>query len=283
MTDVSLHQELIGLYRRACRLDITALKPGNVGLHSDSQEPTVKDFVRSAQTSTAPLMAPGLGLGERILGAVRVTRQAVDTNTNLGIILLISPLVQAVMNQGTARALEDSLATILKNTTVEDAASVYQAIRLAEPGGMGRKDEQDLFEEPTATLLEAMRIAASWDQVAAQYSNGFYDVFHFGVPRYTDLLEKWRDERWATTGLFLSYLAHFPDSLIARKSGILKAREISDMITPLQKEFCRSNSPDRYRARLMKIDGHLKRDRINPGTTADLVLTSIFAVGLMQL
>ena len=283
MTDVSLYQELINLYLRACRLDVQALKPGNVGLHSGSEGLEVKDFLHSAEASAGPLMKSGLGLGERILNAVRATHQAVGTNTNLGIILLISPLIQAVMNRGNTSFLEGSLTAVLKNTTVEDAVNVYQAIRLAKPGGMGCKDEQDLSEEPTVTLLETMQIAASWDQIAAQYSNSFYDIFHFGIPRYTDFLGKWRDERWATTGLFLSYLAYFPDSLIARKSGILKAREISDMITSLQKEFCRTNSPDRYRAWLIKIDGHLKRDRINPGTTADLVVASIFADSLMQL
>ena len=91
---------------------------------------------------------------------------------------------------------------------------------------------------------------------------------------------QWQDERWATTGLFLGYLARFPDSLVERKYGMLKAREISDMIVQLEKELCRSDSPGRYEAQLLKIDGHLKRDRINPGTTADLTVASVFAASL---
>ncbi len=275
----SLQQNLADLYKHACWLDQQALKPGNVGIHSATDELSVDDFLRSAEISAGPLVSKNYSLGERILWAIRATRQEVGTNTNLGIILLVAPLVQAYLEgQG-----DDSLAQILQNTTVEDAVQVYQAIRIAEPGGMGKKENQDVSEEPTVTLLNTMKIAAEWDRIADQYSNNFYDVYHFGIPRYESLLQQWQDECWATTGLFLGYLTRFPDSLVARKHGILKAHEISDMINPLEREFCRSDTPGRYEAQLLKIDGHLKRDRINPGTTADLTVASIFAAGLKLL
>lgn len=278
-----MRQHLIDLYRHACWLDMQALKPGNVGIHSGSDELVAEDFLQSAKVSAEPLAQPNLELGERIWQAVQATHEAVGTNTNLGIILLLAPLMQAMLENGTQQSLESSIVAILEKSTVEDAIQVYRAIRLAEPGGMGSKDNQDLFEEPTVSLLNTMKIAASWDRIADQYSNKFHDIFHFGMLRYDALLAQWGDERWATTGLFLGYLARFPDSLIERKYGVLKAREISDMIIPLEKELCRSDLPGRYEPQLLEIDGHLKRDRINPGTTADLTVASIFAAGLGQL
>ncbi len=279
----SLCHELAGLYKHVCKLDVQALKPGNTGFHSGTDKLKVEDFLRSAEVSAGPLTEPGLGLGERIWKSIQATHQAVGTNTNLGIILLIAPLVQAMIKKGDEHSLEDSLAEILQKSTVEDASKAYQAIRLAKPGGMGSKNNQDISEEPTVSLLKTMEIAASWDRIADQYSNNFHDIFYFGAPRYTALLKQWQDECWAATGLFLGYLVRFPDSLVARKFDVLKAREISDMITPLEKEFCRSSSPDRYEAQLMEIDNHLRRDQTNPGTTADLTLASIFVVGLRQL
>lgn len=279
----SLRQKLADLYKHVCKLDVQALKPGNIGLHSGAGKLEVEDFLHSAEVSAGPLTELDLGLGERIWKSIRATRQAVDTNTNLGIILLIAPLVQAWIKKRDERSLKDSLTEVLQKSTVEDAGKAYQAIRLAKPGGMGSKSNQDLSEEPTVSLLETMKIAASWDRIADQYSNNFYDIFHFGAPQYTALLRQWQDECWAATGLFLGYLVRFPDTLVARKFGVLKAREISDMITPLEKEFCRSGSPERYKARLMEIDDHLRRERTNPGTTADLTLASIFVAGLRQL
>lgn len=271
---------LANKYTHACWLDMQAIKPGNVGLHSDADELVVEDFLRSAEASAEPIADPGLELGERVLCAVQLTRLAVGTNTNLGIILLIAPLVQAVYKRTNGQTLESSLTEVLTESTVEDAKKVYRAIRIAHPGGMGASNDHDLSEEPTVSLLNTMKISASWDRIADQYSNNFHDIFHYGVPRYTHLLAQWQDERWATTGLFLGYSARFPDSLVERKFGMLKAREISDMIVPLEKEFGRSDSPGSYETQLLKVDDHLKRDRINPGTTADLTVASVFAASL---
>ena len=96
-------------------------------------------------------------------------------------------------------------------------------------------------------------------------------------------MKRWGEEKWATTGLYLSYLKHYPDSLIERKYGLLKAREISDMISDLEMELCRSVNPGGYESQLLEIDRHLKREQINPGTSADLTAASIFAAGLCQL
>lgn len=279
----SQRPELADLYRHVCRIDIWALKPGNTSIYSGTSTLGIEDFLNSARVSAPPLADPGLALGERILQAVQATNQAVGTNTNLGIILLIAPLIQACLREEAGSEFESSLAKVLEQSTVQDAKKVYQAIRIAEPGGMGQKEDQDIHEEPTVTLLNVMKIAASWDRIADQYSNNFHDIFHFGIPYFETLLTRWRDECWAAAGLYLAFLARFPDSLIERKYGMLKAREISDMIIPLEKEFCRSDSPVRYEAQLLEIDGRLKRDRINPGTTADLTVASVFAARLEML
>ncbi len=279
----SLSPKLADLYRHVCWVDMHALKPGNTGIHSSDPVPSVEDFLSSAQVSAESMAAPALTLGERVLRAVQATHLAVGTNTNLGIILLVAPLIQACLRRETGSDLAKSLWAVLRQSTVQDAKKVYQAIRMAEPGGMGHKQNQDIYEEPTVTLLNTMKYASSWDRIANQYSNNYHDILFFGAPHFEALMARWNDECWAATGLFLAFLSRFPDSLIERKFGVLKAREISDMITPLEKEFCRSDSPVRFKSRLLEIDSCLKRDRINPGTTADLTVASIFAEGLGML
>jgi len=264
-------------------LDMQAIKPGNVGFHADAHDLCANEFLRSADVSAMPLTDTSSLLGERIFNAIQATHHEVGTNTNLGMVLLIAPLVQAFIERSKGEGLTHSLAKVLSNTTIEDAKLVYKAVRLAQPGGMGVKDFQDVSQEPSVSLLKAMEIAASWDRIAGQYSNNFCDVFGFGCARFEEFYTKWQDERWATTGLFLSYLAKFTDSLIERKHGMVKAKEINDMILPLEKELSSSGTPRRYESQLLEIDGHLKRNRINPGTTADLTVATIFAVAVMQL
>jgi triphosphoribosyl-dephospho-CoA synthase len=275
-----LRAELIEHYLHVCELDIQSLKPGNISVYSGGEDLCVDDFLNSAKASAEPITEPNVSLGRRILNAVSTTQEAVNTNTNLGMVLLMAPLVQAKLEQGKEENFEEALNRVLLSTSVQDAVDVYQAIRLAKPGGMGEKSDQDVSEEPTVSLLNTMKIAAEWDSIAAQYSNSFQDIFSFGVPRYMQLMQQWEDEKWATTGLFMSFMTHYPDSLIERKFGLLKAREISDMISDLEMELCRSDIPGGYEAQLLEIDRQLKRDLINPGTSADLTAASIFAAGL---
>lgn len=276
-----LRKELIKHYLYVCKLDVESLKPGNISVYSGGKDLSVDDFLSSAKVSSEPITDPESSLGLRILNAITATHAAVHTNTNLGMVLLMAPLIHAKFKKRQEESIEDAITKVMSSTTINDAQNVYQAINVAKPGGMGEKSNQDISEEPTVTLLNTMEIASKWDLIAAQYSNNFDDIFNFGVPRYQALLKKWGDEKWATTGLFLSYLRYYPDSLIERKFGLLKAREISDMISALEMELCHSDSPSRYEAQLLEIDRQLKRNLINPGTTADLTAASIFAAGLI--
>ncbi len=277
---MTLQEELTILYLHVCNLDVQSLKPGNISVYSEAKDLRVDDFLNSAEVSAAPITQPNITLGKRILQAVEATQEAVNTNTNLGMVLLIAPLIHARYAAKDVTKIQQSLQEVLQLTSVQDAHDVYSAIRLANPGGMGEQDNQDISEEPNVTLLNTMEIAADRDLIAAQYATNFEDIFSFGIGRYRNLLAKWEEEKWAVTGLFLAFLAHYPDSLIERKYGQLKAREISDMISDLEMELCRSDSPGRYEAQLLEIDRQLKYDLINPGTTADLTAASIFAAGL---
>src|SRR5690349_13182051 len=87
--------QLRAAYEEACRREIEALKPGNVHVFADGHRMSADQFVTSAEVSSGPLTDPALSVGRRILEAVRATRKAVDTNTNLGIVLLCAPLIRA--------------------------------------------------------------------------------------------------------------------------------------------------------------------------------------------
>ena len=76
-------------YIEACLLELSALKPGNVGYHSEGHGMTAEHFEVSAEVSSNALFDMGINtIGERISEAVKVTHQAIADNTNLGIILL---------------------------------------------------------------------------------------------------------------------------------------------------------------------------------------------------
>lgn len=276
----NLAQRVSQCYVEACWLELHALKPGNVGHHADGHGMTVDQFVDSAQVSAVALTEPSDSVGERIYKAVKSTRMQVGDNTNLGIVLLAAPIIEAVLLQDSVDDLRTNLKVVLEQLTVTDARDCYAAIRLANPGGMGAIDDQDINNEPDITLLEAMRLAESRDRIAFQYTHDYSDVFEYNLIIYKDFLNKWQSSTWAATAVFLSQWMRAPDSLISRKHGVLKAQEISDMIAPLAVQVLASQDPMEFETRLLSIDGHLKSIGINPGTTADLTVATLFVAML---
>ncbi len=268
------------LYQQACLLELKAIKPGNVGYHADGHGMKVEQFEISAAESALGLFEANLSVGERIYNAVNKTHHAVGDNTNLGIVLLCAPIAAALEFGNDPKQLRSRLEKILEQLTLADAEFAYRAIRLMMPGGMGEVEEQDITSQPTVTLLEAMQIAADKDRIAYQYACKYDDIFAHNLPIYWRYLEKWHSAQWAATAVYLSQWLRVPDSLIIRKKGLLKAREISDMIAPLAGSVLASEDPTDYVSELLSLDNDLKRAGINPGTTADITVVTLFVAML---
>lgn len=253
----------------ACVLEATARKPGNVHRQADFSDCTYLDFLLSAQAIAGPMdQARAQGVGRTVLDAVRGTRRFTASNTNLGMILLFAPLAVAFERE--------PLRDLLDALTIDDARHVYEAVRLARPGGLGRATEQDVDDEPTVTLAEAMRLAADRDAIARQYGNGYAEVFEVVLPRLREALAHDWPLETAILWSDLHLLSVFPDTLIARKRGAAVAIECSDRARGVL-ESGWPVSPE-SRARIAEFDDWLRCDdhARNPGASADLVAAGLF-------
>jgi triphosphoribosyl-dephospho-CoA synthase len=259
----------------ACIWEATARKPGNVHRYRDFADSTYTDFLLTA-AAIAPVMATACQqrVGVTVLESVRATRRVVGTNTNLGIVLLLAPLAAVPPEED----LRKGIARILGELDVEDSRLVYEAIRLASPGGLGRAPEQDVREEPTQTLRQIMALAADRDRIARQYANGFAEVFEDGVPALRTGLEISGSLEGAIIFAHLHLLAHHPDTLIARKRGraeseeaAARAQAVLDAKWPGERDGW---------AALTELDTWLRAEgnQRNPGTTADLLTACLFVL-----
>jgi triphosphoribosyl-dephospho-CoA synthase len=272
------------LAQLACIWEVTSRKPGNVHRYADFPDTTYLDFILSGCAIPSSIdRVDELGVGLTVWGAARDTRDLVPRNTNLGILLLLVPLTKAacfvpfddLTGPGTfdcRRCIRDTLAGL----TVGDTSNVYDAIRLASPGGLGDAPEQDVHSEPTVTLLEAMTLAADRDLVARQYANGFADVFDFGVPAFLDAFARFGCVEAAVIDSQFRWLAEYPDSLIARKNGLVVADDVRQRAAEVL-QLGGIATPEGRRAGVA-LDRHLRSDgnKLNPGTTADLVTACLF-------
>jgi triphosphoribosyl-dephospho-CoA synthase len=260
--------------RRACVLEAAAAKPGNVHPGAAFADLTYADFVRSAE-AVAPVLvrAAELGVGRAVFEAVEATRAVVRSNTNLGIVLLLAPLAAVPLE----RTLKDGIGDVLQQLTRDDAAWVYRAIRLVQPGGLGSAESEDIASEPSGTLREVMQLAADRDGVATQYANNFAWVLDEGAPFLIASPNFVTDPEQAIIELQLRLLAAHPDTLIARKCGTVMAEEVSQRAQNVLNVG--GIQTDIGRTELAEFDLWLRADgnRRNPGTTADLIAACLFA------
>jgi triphosphoribosyl-dephospho-CoA synthase len=266
-------------FHDACLAELDALKPGNVHRFANGHNMSVGDFERSAAAAAPAIGAAGLTVGARIERAVEATRDAVGQNTNLGIVLLAAPLAQAALDPH-GGSLHDRLARVLASLTIEDARAAYRAIRLAEPGGIGEAPQHDVAEVPDVSLLEAMRAAETNDRIAWNYTHGFVDIFDLGLKWLGGGKTRWGAVPWVATYVYLGFLAHIPDTLIERKFGPAAASEVRDEARPIEAGLSQCPDPQDMAGPLTAFDAALKERGLNPGTSADLTVATLFAAAL---
>ncbi len=255
--------------RTACIWEVTARKVGNVHPNASFHDLDHNDFLRSADALAETLRgAKTLSVGETILRAVRGRIEVTPSNTNLGIILLLVPLAKT--RDRTA------LRKLLVKLSVRDAQFAFEAIRIASAGGLGDASAQSVADEPSVSFIDAMALAAGRDAIARQYVTGFADIFDFGVPRLLSAYERFGCVEAAIIECQLQWLAAFPDTLIARKRGGITALETQIRAAAIA-SYGGLATPAGRAAGIL-LDAHLRSDgnRLNPGTTADLVTACLF-------
>jgi triphosphoribosyl-dephospho-CoA synthase len=260
----------------ACLWEATAAKPGNVHRSADFDDVTYADFITSAAVIGPHLARSSeVGVGPAVLAATQATQQAVRSNTNLGTILLLAPL--AAVPRDTPLA--DGIAQVLARLDLHDTACVYQAVRVARPGGLGRVAEGDVAAAPPQiSLVDAMQLAADRDLVARQYANNFREVLFAAAPLISAGLELCESLEEALVYAHLHLLAEYSDSLVARKCGPATAQQLADRAASV----IAAGKPgeENYGWALSELDFWLRSDhhRRNPGTTADLLAAGLFVL-----
>lgn len=299
----------------ACLLEASAPKPGNVSPGRHFADTRYEHFLASAAAIGGPLAgAAARPIGETIRLAIEATARFTRANTNLGIVLLLAPLARAAAESGwggaaagdwphrgqtpppdrgqaplpnrgqtplpdlqeVAQQLRTAVRGVLAAVTVEDARDVYAAIRLASPGGLGQAEAQDVGSEPTATLLEVMRLAAARDGIAREYATGFAVTFDAGVPVLSRAREaglSWDD---AVVETFLTLLAASPDTHVARRGGDALAEAVTERARDVLAAGGVRSAPGREALAAMDRALRDPANTANPGTTADLTAAALF-------
>jgi triphosphoribosyl-dephospho-CoA synthase len=274
--------QIAAAYVDACIAELNAPKPGNVHVFAGGHDMEAAHFLAAARASANPLTEPRQPVGMRIFNAVEASMKVALTNTNLGIVLLCAPLAAAAEQPG--RNLRDALRRVLEGLDRQDASYAFRAIVRAGPGGMGTEAVNDVRSEPGCTLRAAMAQAEHRDRIARAYVTTFEDVWSVGLPALaeaeTDQLAGW----WPVIGVYLAFLAAFPDSHIVRKWGRTEAEWVQNAARTLLAQQSRDRVDQTALLQfLLALDRRIKARGLNPGTSADLTVATLFAARLLTI
>ena len=278
-------------------------KPGNVHRTADLEEATFEQFMASSvaigpilievaergfKAGKGEIKPSDIGVGKVIKSAIEDTmRWQKNENTNLGVVMLLMPLTAAagatLAREGKIdmKNLRKNLSEILKSTTYEDALNVYDAILIAEPGGLGDLAELDVKDEKSRkrirekqiSLYEIMKTSSEWDGISKEWVTDMRITFESGYPLIKRLYEKTKNVNTATVQTFLEILSKYPDTFVQRIHGKKIAKKISEKAKTIVERGGMLTSTGG--AFVAKFDEELRKKDINPGTTADLVASSL--------
>lgn len=160
---------------------------------------------------------------------------------------------------------------------------MYDAIVVSEAGGLGGHDLDIRKEESRRRLVEEdikfyelMKLSSERDRIAEELVDGMEIIFNVAYPTFSNIYKKTDDVRKSVVQTFLVILSRFPDTLIARKTAEIKARRISkDAMTVLERGGILT---EEGRVELRRFDRSLRGEgnKLNPGTTADIVAAALF-------
>ena len=288
-------KEIAKLAQIASVLEVSGWpKPGNVHRTRNYDDMVFQDFAISAVVigDTMEAVASQVKeiddlskaeLGRYIFQAVDETNRWIETNTNLGIMMMCIPIAAAASISDSFDEIQENVGRLMDATTVEDAVNLYDAINVADAGGMGDQDEFDVMSEKAKdelrannqTMFDVLEISAGWDRLANELTNKMPVCFEIGYPTFFEVWKNCDDVdviNKTTVLTFMTILSQIPDTLISRKYG----NEVAESVSQKASEILEFKDDDSFLEKLLEFDDYLYDNKLNPGTTADLTAASIF-------
>lgn len=247
-------------------------KPGNIDRDHDYADTKYEDFIAAA-IGVFPVLEKAChrsGIGELILEASEecVSWQP-GGNTHFGAYILLFPLIKAAC--AGAGDMQSEAIHVARATNVDDAVEFYKAFRMVQVKMKGSEDldvsdasSLDQLRERGLTLFDIMEISAKNDMVAREWTNGFARCF-----KAAELIAERRTSGTLNDAVVLTYLdllADEPDTFVAKKYDMDRAVYVQGLAIDVIER----------RMTLDELANRLYREKINPGSTADIVIAGIF-------
>ncbi len=249
-------------------------KPGNVDREHDFNDLRYEHFLASSASAFPVFLRIAgneLSIGEGIYLLVKDTAEFHRAgNVHFGAFLLLAPLVHG---HGDVRRAHETI----RSTTYLDSLFVKRAFDMIKPrvmnaGHLDLRDEIDeTIEKKNLNLYQWMKLAPEENFIAGEYVSGF-ELSSEGSDMLIDLLNSEKNINRAVVRLYVELLSKLLDPLIISKKG----REFAERVKNMAQESLKIYVKTKNFAVFDELDRRLVSMNVNPGSIADLVISSLF-------
>ncbi|MBP2029328.1 triphosphoribosyl-dephospho-CoA synthase [Methanohalophilus levihalophilus] len=292
-------QENVASYiARCCQLamalEVSATpKPGNIDRTHDFDDTRYEHFIASA-ISAYPVMHDAAfsrySVGKLLdMAVAESNRWQRGGNTHFGAFLLLIPLAMSagklLSEKGSVEAEEvfSKAYEIVQAADTDDAVDFYRCfqsagVKVQDVGDLDLQDSGAIedIQKKGVNLYQLMEISSSYDLIAREWTNGFPETDAAAI-RISELLESGLGINYAIVQTFLELLAARPDTFIQTKSGKEVAESVSKSASEIVSEIHKSGIVKNLPL-IEDFDESLLENRNNPGSTADIIIASLFIV-----
>ena len=269
-------------------LEVAIPKPGNVNRYKDFEDLTFYHFLfantavmdvffeaaeRGKQIKNKELLPRDARLGELIKKAVENSKRIQTSNPNFGIIALAVPLIVALTWSGDINSAREKTKILIHSSTPQDTIEFYRAIRIANPKGIKKGVEYDVYDDSSfdaivrdeINLWKLAEISSKRELIFKEWLNG-YELSYSTFEKLKQLTSSLPLEK-AALRAFLELLATKVDTLIIRKAGVEEAFLVQET----------AKKALNGKVTFQELDSFLreKKDLRNPGSLADIMAIAL--------
>ncbi len=260
------------IYFDSCYEELTILKPGNHSIYSKIMGMSLAKFIQAARISSEIITNKKLNIGESIFYSSKRCFDQLGSNYNLGIIILCTPIIKVFLDG--FENFRNDLKKKINGISNYEGKLILDAISYVKPAGInnfsGPGDVKNI--NLNLSFAETMLIGSEWDRVSKCYIENYSEIFDFGLPAFQKLKHQ-TSRIFAKEFTYLNYLSSDTDSHLQRKFGKETALKVKKKCFFLKKRI--NHKKLNYQKILLDFDKYLKNLHYNPGTCADLTVTTL--------
>lgn len=246
-------------------------KPGNASRFQDLNNVKYIDVIKSIILSTNYYKELCIRnylkirrIYDTILNIIDQARKLGFEYQLFGTYLLLAPIAYVALTVNNIFDLKKTIGNTIKSLNNEEAKWFLDALKRLNLSYLGKLSFMDYRDINNIDFITLMKFSSNYDIVALNIVNEYFITFE----AYNIIKENLCDNfEKNVQRAFIKILSKYPDTLISKKYGVYISLKVS--------KIARSISECPSEQELNMLNKFLLQNNLNPGSTADLIASSL--------